>query len=94
MKRKMSNTSLYDIIPHSNVPRAEQVELQGLYKRVEHKGTGITFYDLVQMLRSKHGLIEIFTRLMRIGRKSCSRISWRRGFESLIFHICCRRLGH
>ena len=71
MKRKMSNASFNEIQPHSNVAKPEQLELQSLFKRAEQKGSGITFYDFVQILRSKRGNIQISTLLVSKERISC-----------------------
>lgn len=75
MKRKLSNTSFNDLVPHSNVAKSEQLELQGLYKRAEQKGTGITFYDLVKILRSILVFIQTFTPSAKKERTKCSKTS-------------------
>lgn len=75
MKRKLSNTSFNDLVPHSNVAKSEQLELQGLFKRAEQKGTGITFYDLIKILRSICVFIQTFIPLVKKERMKCSRTS-------------------
>lgn len=52
MSRRRNSIVVDDYIPNINLNRAEQLELQALFKKAHPINGGITFYDMINILKS------------------------------------------
>lgn len=52
MSRRRNSTMIDEYVPNTNLSRAEQMELQGQYKKTPHANGGVTFYDYINILKS------------------------------------------
>jgi hypothetical protein len=52
MSRRRNSIVVDDYIPNINLNRAEQLELQAAFKKAHPTNGGITFYDMINILKS------------------------------------------
>jgi hypothetical protein len=52
MSRRKNSAAIEDIVPNINLTKAEQLELQSLFKKTPPINGAISFYDLINILKS------------------------------------------
>lgn len=52
MARRKNSTTVEEIVPNINLTKGEQLELQSLFKKTPPLNGGISFYDLINILKS------------------------------------------
>lgn len=63
MSRRRNSIVIDDHVPNINLSRAEQLDLQAQFKKIPSVNGGITFYDLINILKSKSVIKKIVTPL-------------------------------